>query len=260
MWRWLQKSHICVARIVFSVQHDDSIKDITSFIPPTTPTITKKSRTVSFKPSHRHTISSVLLYMLDLSCRCCRYHPAVGFPRKHWGCTEWRFSDQFLLKILHFVRHFPCLFMHSQGGRLISLEDAAAFGLVYLSLCFQPHIKMPGSAGYHGGFIIVKCSFQSCWFLLLDFHLGLSACLLPSTFLSLSLCPPILISFQRTDKTLLNNVTHGPPILYQFFFAAITKRRPSRPRIQHLDMIVSLNYKVYQHPQMVGHSGGGWGL
>lgn len=138
--------------------------------------------------------------------------------------------------------------MNSQSGRLISLEDAAAFALVYLSLCFQPHIKMPGSAGYHGASSLLSAHFNPTDFSSRIFISAfLSVVSLRSVSLSPSLCPPILISFQREDKTLLNNVTHGPRILFQFV-AAITKRRPSRPRIQHLDMIVSLNYKVYQHP------------
>lgn len=42
-------------------------------------------------------------------------------------------------------------------------------------------------------------------------------------------------------------LVQGPRILFQLV-ATITKRRPSQPSIQHLDMIVSLNYKVRQHP------------
>lgn len=49
------------------------------------------------------------------------------------------------------VRESPVLFANPQSGRLIGLEDAAAFALVYLSLCLQPRIKMPDSAGYGGG-------------------------------------------------------------------------------------------------------------
>lgn len=240
MWCWLEKSHICVARTVFSVQHDDSIRDITSFIPPHHHHH-QKNKTVSFKPSHSSPISSMFPRMLDLSCsRCCGcYYPAVGFRRKHWGCSEWLsewFSEQFLQKILHFVRHFPCLFMISQSGRLISLEDAAAFALVYLSLCFQPHIKMPGSAGYHGASSLLSAHFNpadfSSWIfisaLLPPFSLQ-SLSLFQSLSLSLSLCPPILISFQRADKSLLNNVTHGPPILYQFFLLLLLQSQREGP-------------------------------
>lgn len=46
----------------------------------------------------------------------------------------------------------------------------------------------------------------------------------------------------KKNKTLLNNVTRGPQIL--FLVAAITKRRPSLVRNRHLDTIVALNYKV----------------
>lgn len=136
--------------------------------------------------------------------------------------------------------------MNSQSGRLISLEDAAAFALVYLSLCFQPHIKMPGSAGYHGASSLLSAHFNPTDF---SSRIFISAFLSVVSLRSVSLSLPLFVlpSFQREDKTLLNNVTHGPRILFQFV-AAITKRRPSRPRIQHLDMIVSLNYKVYQHP------------
>lgn len=46
------------------------------------------------------------------------------------------------------------------SGWLISLEDAAAFALVYLSLCFQPCIKMPGSAGCHGASSLLSAHFN----------------------------------------------------------------------------------------------------
>lgn len=55
---------------------------------------------------------------------------------------------------------------------------------------------------------------------------------------------------ERKKKTLLNNVTCGLQIL--FLVAAITKRRPSRVRDRHLDMIVALNYKVRHKPVEVG--------
>lgn len=152
----------------------------------------------------------------------------------------------------NFVRNLPILFMNPPSGWLISLEDAAAFALVYLSLCFQPCIKMPGSAGYHGASSLLSAHFNPVDF---SSRIFISA-FLSTVFLrppSLSF-PPILIPFLREDKTLLNNVTQGHRILFQFV-AAITKRRPSWPSIQHLRMIVSLNYKAYQHPWMGEHRG-----
>lgn len=136
--------------------------------------------------------------------------------------------------------------MNPPSGRLISLGDAAAFTLVCLSLCFQPRIRMPRSAGYHGASSLLSAHFNSAdfssWYFISVFP---SVCLVPS--ISPSLCPPILIPFRRKDKPLLNNVVEGPRILFQCV-ATITRRRPAQPSIQHLDMIVSLNYKVYQHP------------
>lgn len=46
------------------------------------------------------------------------------------------------------IRERPVFFTNPQSGWLIILEEAAAFALVYLSLCLQPRIKMPASAGY----------------------------------------------------------------------------------------------------------------
>lgn len=116
---------------------------------------------------------------------------------------------------------------------------------------------MPASAGYHGASSLLSAHFNPADFSSRFFISAFPFCLSSPFDLPLFLfCPPILIPFLRKDKTLLNNVIQGPRILLQFV-GAITKRRPSRPGIQHLDMIVSLNYKVYQHPWTGGHSGGG---
>lgn len=110
---------------------------------------------------------------------------------------------------------FLFLFMNPLSGLLISLGDTAAFTLVCLSLCFQPRIRMPGSAGYHGASSLLSAHFNSAdfssWYFISVFP---SVCLVPS--ISPSLCPPILIPFLRKDKPLLNNVVEGPQILFQF--------------------------------------------
>lgn len=139
------------------------------------------------------------------------------------------------------------IFISPLSGRLISLGDAASFVRVCLSLCFQPCIKMPGSAGYHGVSSLLSAHSNpadfSTWFFISVF---LSICLLFfPLFHSLSdhldSIPP------RKDKPHLHNVIQGPQIFFRFA-ATVTKRRPLNFCILHLDVIVSLNYKVYQHP------------
>lgn len=71
------------------------------------------------------------------------------------------------------------IFISPLSGRLISLGDAASFARVCLSLCFQPCIKMPGSAGYHGVSSLLSAHSNpadfSTWFFISVF---LSVCLL----------------------------------------------------------------------------------
>lgn len=92
-------------------------------------------------------------------------------------------------KVLHCDKNVPFLFINPLSGRLISLGDAAAFALVCLSLCFQPRIKMPNSAGYHGASSLLSAHFNPT-----DFS---SRCFVSVAFFSshsLSPRPPILIS------------------------------------------------------------------
>ena len=169
----------------------------------------------------------------------------------------WEIYTRFLQEILHSLKNVSFLFINPPSGRLISFGDAAAFTLVCLSLCFQPCIKMPGSAGYHGASSLLSAHFNPADF---SSRFFISVCLFPAISLSLSLCPPIFISSLREDRLFLNNAVQGPRILFQFV-ATITKRRPFQTSIQHLDMIVSLNYKVYQHPWTGGRIGEeAWGV
>lgn len=91
------------------------------------------------------------------------------------------------------IRESPVLFANPQSGRLIGLEDAAAFALVYLSLCLQPRIKMPDSAGYGGRgwrwWFWGGSSLLSAWFRPADF----SSWIFISAFLLLSLSLPLSV-------------------------------------------------------------------
>lgn len=94
--------------------------------------------------------------------------PTVQFNKQSFlcnfpGCCEWMLSETYarlVHKVPHSDKNVSFLFINPLSGRLITLGDAAAFTLVCLSLCFQPRIKMPSSAGYHGASSLLSAHFN----------------------------------------------------------------------------------------------------
>lgn len=88
-------------------------------------------------------------------------------------CLNVKYLCSLLKKKKTLSKTFTLTFINPLSGRLISLEDAAHIFLVCLSLCVQPHIKIPGSARYHGVSSLLSAHFSladfSCGFFILIF-------------------------------------------------------------------------------------------
>lgn len=150
------------ARIVFSVEHSDSIKEHLFHIL----SILKQFRA----------INPVTVFKSAQCSRPCwtwavrtfqsnkrSFFFLVWFPRVQWVnsvCLCDKRPHNLFRKYFTSSKIFLFLFLNLPSGWLISLGDAAVFTLVCLPLCFQPNIKMPGSAGYHGASSLLSAHFN----------------------------------------------------------------------------------------------------